>query len=138
MAVEDGAVLGKLLGLAARSETTTVHLNIADVLKLYETLRKTRTTANVKGAVNNRKMYHLPDGEEQRLRDAALRDADWNSPAAWKWMDPEYNMDMLGFDAVQDCERALHDWVKAKHSSRANQWGGEDDSRMVRSGLERL
>ncbi|KAH9225491.1 hypothetical protein K456DRAFT_1755397 [Colletotrichum gloeosporioides 23] len=45
MASEDGAVLGKLLGLLHKSKLPDTQY-IPDVLKLYESLRKSRTTTN--------------------------------------------------------------------------------------------
>lgn len=73
MAVEDGGVLGLLLGMA--SERLGGYLPAApvcEILLVFEKLRKHRTTVNVQGAVHNRWFYHMPDGEEQRLRDQAL------------------------------------------------------------------
>lgn len=106
MAVEDGAVLGKLLGLLesrSRSATPT-KTEVSDVLKLFESLRKSRTTKSVLGAVQNRTMYHLPDGAEQEKRDASLKRGDWyRAGSGWVLTDPEYNNNLLGFDAVQDC-----------------------------------
>ena len=130
MAVEDGAVLGKLLGLASHQHANST----SEVLHLYERLRKTRTTANVKGATNNRKMYHLHDGEEQRQRDRELKEADWNERgrgsgnSTWKWVDVKYNADMLGFDAVGDCERAWRELGvenREGQKQRDGDWGQE-------------
>lgn len=62
MAVEDGAVLGKLLGLLSqfpRIDETERHLLVPAALKLSESLRKSRTTLNVQGAVRNQEMYHM-------------------------------------------------------------------------------
>ncbi len=59
MAVEDGLVLGLLLGKLQASEripTQEKRTNINAVLGLFESLRKKRTTTNVKGAVANRYM----------------------------------------------------------------------------------
>lgn len=104
MAVEDGAVLGRLLGLFQSDESPEKSLPV--VLQLYESLRKTRTTTNVQAATSNRKMFHMPDGPEQVKRDAELRTANYTKPSAFRWLDPEHNMDMLGFDAILDSEKA--------------------------------
>lgn len=108
MAVEDGAVLGRLLGLAnSRDKSASSASTIPEVLKLYESLRKARTTANVQGAVSNRKMYHLHDGPDQERRDDGLRKTDWRSASEWSFVDFDYSRHIMAFDAVQDCEEAF-------------------------------
>lgn len=62
MAVEDGLVLGLLLGKVQSSgripeQERRAHLN--SVLRLFESLRKQRTTTNVKGSIANRRMCKL-------------------------------------------------------------------------------
>jgi salicylate hydroxylase len=75
MAVEDGAIIGQLLGrlnqISRNSNITRHNLQgrINSALQLYEHCQKKRTTINVQGALNNRHFYHMSDGEEQRLRD---------------------------------------------------------------------
>lgn len=116
MAVEDGAVLGYLLGSTsqryARSIGNAQSFDyIKGVLGLYEKLRKARTTVNTKGAVANREMYHLPDGAAQQRRDAELKDFDYVAGCSdMKWADSRYQLDMLGFDAVEDARRAFGTW----------------------------
>jgi salicylate hydroxylase len=118
MAVEDGAVLGYLLGKANRQFAYSAGNEqsfdyIKSVLRLYEKLRKARTTVNTKGAVANRTMYHLPDGTEQQQRDEELRDFDYiNGCSDIKWADSVYQQDMLGFDAVEDAKRAFTLWYE--------------------------
>ncbi|KAH0430705.1 hypothetical protein CcaCcLH18_07620 [Colletotrichum camelliae] len=103
MASEDGAVLGKLLGLLHKSKLPDKQY-IPEVLKLYESLRKSRTTTNVQGAVSNRSTYHLPDGPEQQWRDACLAAADvYLVQTEFKIADEGYKLDMLGSDSVREC-----------------------------------
>ena len=54
MTADDGAVLGRLLGLLSKSaDLGTDHGTvITDVLKLHEGLRKLRATINAKGAIS--------------------------------------------------------------------------------------
>ncbi|KAK2763509.1 salicylate hydroxylase [Colletotrichum kahawae] len=114
MASEDGAVLGKLLGLLRKSKLPDKQY-IPEVLKLYESLRKSRTTTNVQGAVSNRSTYHLPDGPEQQWRDACLAAADvYLVQTEFKIADEGYKLDMLGSDSVWECVSAFENWVK-KH-----------------------
>lgn len=109
MAVEDGAVLAKLLGRYLYA--SKAGKPVSEVLKLYESLRKSRTTANVQGAVNNRHLFHMPDGPEQVHRDEELMASTYCRPSEYTWLDPQYNMDMLGFDAVKDSEIVIEKWL---------------------------
>ncbi|OAQ96948.1 hypothetical protein LLEC1_05623, partial [Akanthomyces lecanii] len=114
MAVEDGAVLGRLLGLLKTStkDTSTMQERIPGLLKLYESLRKRRTTASVLGAVANRKWFHLADGPLQEARDGAMAAScsEVTEQESWSFLSDEYQAEMLGFDAVEDCELAFHRW----------------------------
>ncbi|OHE97567.1 hypothetical protein CORC01_07182 [Colletotrichum orchidophilum] len=118
MAVEDGAVIGKLLGLlkdAAGPEHMQVQ--VPEVLKLYETLRKNRTTVNVQGATSNRKWYHVHDGPEQEARDAELAGTplkDGLSPTGWRLMDPDYGMELMGRDTVAEAVEAFEEWKQRR------------------------
>lgn len=111
MAVEDGMVIGELLGKLHRdfSGTDTI-ARIAAVLKLYESLRKPRTTLNVKGAVANRELYHMPDGPEQVERDKELRATTWDRPTKYNWTDYDYRQSLLGFDVIKDCHGQYDVW----------------------------
>jgi len=116
MAVEDGAVLGKLLGLADRHHANSSSLlrpgsrrlvNTAEVLALYEALRKSRTSVNVKGATSNQYWYQLPDGPAQEERDNAAARVDWINATDWITTDPAYQREMLGTDTVAQAEEAF-------------------------------
>ncbi|KAF4443576.1 salicylate hydroxylase [Fusarium acutatum] len=113
MAVEDGAVLGKLLGLLNQSQSrmTEFRNRVPEILKVYESLRKTRTSANVQGAVSNRHTYHLPDGPEQEARDTWIS-SPRSTPSSYiyTFADPEYLRTMLAFDCVADSIHAFKTW----------------------------
>lgn len=118
MSVEDGAVLGKLLGLL-KSDMHSQNMKpsktvITDVLKLYEGLRKDRTNVIVQGALKNREMYHLHDGPGQERRDSSLKVADWLKPNDLHWANPSSQMDLLGFDAVKSAQGAFDDWLRCR------------------------
>lgn len=116
MAVEDGAVLGGLLGNVSRDfSTETARQTIPAVLQLFERLRKRRTTLNVKGAETNRRMYHMHDGDEQAARDMELKGHDGVSASQWQWIDPEYQQALLGFDVIADAERQYIRWREQEH-----------------------
>ena len=115
MAVEDGLVLGTLLGHLQASDQipdTEKAERIRPILELFEALRKKRTTVNIKGAIANRAMFHLHDGPEQEQRDRELGEADWVKPCRWGWADPGYQKKMLGFEMVHDTEKAFEVWME--------------------------
>lgn len=106
MAVEDGAVLGGLLGkLEDKSQ-------LGAVLAIYESLRKKRTTRIVLESTNQRDVFHLPNGEKQEDRDAIMV-ADEQKPGfPNKWRDPELQKFMFGYNAFEEVETA---WEKFKN-----------------------
>ncbi|PYH49798.1 putative salicylate hydroxylase [Aspergillus saccharolyticus JOP 1030-1] len=126
MAVEDGAVIGRLLGLLqahltkSRSEGRELSTSdsIASILKLYENLRKARTTRNVRAARMNRSVFHLPDGILQMIRDFFLgfmgvtRESDWTGFLSWRMRQT------MGLDVIRDCERAFEEWVRQSGETR--------------------
>jgi salicylate hydroxylase len=112
MAVEDGATLGRLIGLLNTepllSGTPTIF--IPQILDLFEALRKSRTTLNVQGATSNRFWFHLADGPLQVERDIALRGGPDSTD--WCFLTPDYWMGLdIRFDAVADGERAFGEWL---------------------------
>ncbi|KAK2050203.1 FAD/NAD(P)-binding domain-containing protein [Colletotrichum somersetense] len=113
MAAEDGAVLGKLLGLLKSSAGDGMKQKVPEILKLYESLRKSRTTVNVEGSMSNRKWNHVEDGPEQEARDAELRGMPLReglSPTGWRWVDKDYQMELLGRDSVAEAVEAFKRW----------------------------
>jgi salicylate hydroxylase len=126
MAIEDGAVLGHLLGSLAQDEkelsgSTSEH--VSSLLQVYEKLRKMRTTTNVKGAEANRYMYHLEDGDEQRQRDADLRSHDWTRPTRWRWVNRTAQDELLGHDVMAESDEEYKVWK----SGRIQEMRGQDE-----------
>jgi salicylate hydroxylase len=110
MAVEDGAVLGHLLGVSVRASSNSTTGNaITAALRLYEQERKSRTTLNVPGAVANSNFYHLHDGPLQQERDAEIKTFHWENgySTSWKWLDLKYDEKLLGHDAVKSADSAF-------------------------------
>ncbi|WQF88293.1 Putative FAD-binding domain, FAD/NAD(P)-binding domain superfamily [Colletotrichum destructivum] len=127
MAMEDGAFLGKILGLArgyvlsgrgdaldADSSETQLrdkHEGDVDLKKLvpavlegYGAARGTRASDAVRGEGRTepvRKWFHLPDGPEQEARDAALSHTDVRDRSAWR----DDCLSLLGYDVVQEAEK---------------------------------
>ncbi|KAL9078658.1 MAG: hypothetical protein Q9157_002422 [Trypethelium eluteriae] len=143
MAAEDGLCLGTLLGLlyskrqrsqaggASSSDGTKdgayefplFHPTVPEVLGLYESLRKQRTTINIRVALDNRSLYHMVDPSTIAERNEWLKGLNWEPPEneheisanlkpkgkCWKWGHMRYQTDLLGWDthaeAVREFER---------------------------------
>jgi salicylate hydroxylase len=80
--LEDGAVLGGLLGHVRRKE------QVREAVEMYERLRKARGEAIVKQTFEQRDSFHMPDGVEQEARDALFRsqlgrEVDCEFPSRW-------------------------------------------------------
>jgi salicylate hydroxylase len=109
MAVEDGTVVGYLLGqLNADFSAEVARSNMHSILHLYEKVRKSRTTVNVQGAVANRTLFHMVDGPEQEERDQDLRDPSRHNK--WQFTDEEYQESLLGFDVTEDTRKQYALW----------------------------
>ncbi|KAM3414233.1 hypothetical protein BST61_g10890 [Cercospora zeina] len=115
MAVEDGAALGYLVSAYQRDlqadDPRLRSAPITQVLKLYEQMRKQRTTSNVAGADQNRSLYHLPDGREQAERDAEMAGFDFDrGRSSYDWLDSDYTKDLLSYDVVGDAAAVYRQW----------------------------
>ena len=110
MAVEDGAVLGVLLGNLSRSGRRD---KIPEVLQLYQSLRKERTETNVQGAVDMSHLFQMEDGPEKEQRDEELQAVDLrdpNSSCRWIWADLAYLRNLFEFDSIADARDAYSKW----------------------------
>ncbi|KAG0157728.1 hypothetical protein PDIDSM_4913 [Penicillium digitatum] len=124
MAVEDGAVIGKLLGLLQThlmdprnsgsdpsiSTRSTAQDLTAAVLALYQKCRKARTARNVQGAIMNRKLFHIADGLLQIIRDLLLGYAGVTRKSDWTWLSSFRQGQTLGLDVLEDCEKVFEEW----------------------------
>ena len=116
MAVEDGAVLGVLLGALSKSsvEDEDLRSKIPAVLELYQSLRKSRAELQVKGAIDMRHLLEMEDGPEQVRRNEELGRADLddiNDDCPWIWASLKYQKYLLGFDAIEDARQKFDDWM---------------------------
>ncbi|RMD42239.1 hypothetical protein DV735_g2887, partial [Chaetothyriales sp. CBS 134920] len=102
--LEDGAVLGRLLGhVRHRSD-------IRRVVKLYEAVRKERNDAMALEAFKQREAFHMPDGVEQRQRDAVFAAAMVTGPTpnfTSRWTCPTVQPWIFGYDAYAEADRAF-------------------------------
>ncbi|KAF2839544.1 FAD/NAD(P)-binding domain-containing protein [Patellaria atrata CBS 101060] len=107
LAAEDAITVGLLLGNLAKTADNATR--IPEVLALYEKLQRSRAELVSRGALTNQKMYHLPDGPEQKSRDAELASAGWEEPdraREWKFIDREFLRQLEGHDAYEAAENA--------------------------------
>ena len=105
MAVEDGAVLGHLF-----SKLEHKH-EIPDLLRLYESIRKPRTTRIVECSTAMQEIFNLPDGTRQRERDRQLTEEQPCEGYPNRWADPVFQRWLLGYDTEIEVEKA---WEKFK------------------------
>lgn len=108
MAVEDGAVLGRLLGLFQHKHNPKSALSA--LLELYQDVRKKRAQTTVRTANSNRTLYHMRDGPKQEERDRLMAAHDWwdeTSVSPWLFADLPYLHDLFGFDAIKSADDAF-------------------------------
>ncbi|MGO1165993.1 MAG: FAD-dependent oxidoreductase [Janibacter sp.] len=80
-AIEDAAVLAEELGGTGRGEQS-----VPEALAQYTDRRAERAAVVQQGAVGNRQLFHLPDGPEQRARDARFREHHQESDVSFDWI----------------------------------------------------
>ena len=67
----------------------------------------------MKGAIDNRRLFHMVGDEKRAARNRMLRATDWKNQTEteFMWNDLTYQADMLGFDFIADADRAFENWV---------------------------
>ncbi|WQF87618.1 Putative FAD-binding domain, FAD/NAD(P)-binding domain superfamily [Colletotrichum destructivum] len=103
-AVEDGAVLGLVLGhLTSKSQ-------LPAALRLYEKLRKARGESIVRETFKQRHDFHMEDGPEQEARDRVFLSQlgkELKGPFPSRWTCPEVQPWLYGYDAYKEVEEAM-------------------------------
>ncbi|KAH7089413.1 hypothetical protein FB567DRAFT_590232 [Paraphoma chrysanthemicola] len=96
--LEDGAALGVLLSTAKGRQ------DLPEILKLYEQLRKPRSSALQQRSMIQRDINHLPNGFEQQIRDDLLkRQLDEPLPGyPFYWLDPTQQSIVYGYDVYEE------------------------------------
>ncbi|PYH87412.1 FAD/NAD(P)-binding domain-containing protein [Aspergillus ellipticus CBS 707.79] len=102
-AIEDAGVLACVLSLTE---------DIDSALAVYERVRKERAEKIQKSAAVTRKALHLPDGEEQRKRDEAIRGPGKNPDL---WADHDWQDFMWGTDVMKETVDNFEDLVARSH-----------------------
>lgn len=103
-AVEDGAVLGLLLGhMQSRSD-------LPKALLMYQQLRKARGDAIVRETFKQRESFHMPDGPAQQARDQIFL-SQLGKPLKGafpsRWTCPEVQPWLYGYDAFEEVDKAV-------------------------------
>jgi hypothetical protein len=115
MAVEDGAVLGILLGgfsKLGRGE------NIPGILHLYVDISKKRITMIVKGVEDIVYLFRMSDPAELKHQNRDLANTDLhvpNSTIKWKWANLGYQKHLLRFDIIAVVQQKFAGWSKQRH-----------------------
>lgn len=111
MALEDGLTLGHLLGCLQQSKAQLSarqrEERLEELLHLFESLRKYRTSLNQKGSQSNQFWYQTNGKEQMEHRNQVFRAADGLGDCQWKGADAKYQKELLGFDAQQAVLDAL-------------------------------
>jgi salicylate hydroxylase len=77
-AIEDGAALASIL--------KAIPNDVPEALRRYEEARKPRATRLQEASAANRTRFHLADGPEQQVRDAAMANGGDRSLDAMSWL----------------------------------------------------
>ncbi|RFU34075.1 hypothetical protein B7463_g2329, partial [Scytalidium lignicola] len=112
MAVEDGAALATVLSLIVD------RVEVPAALKVFEKERMKRAGQMQQASLLNGKLWHFPDGPEQRLRDEYMRPEVEGKSFSWspnQWSDPVTQWWAYGYDAEVEAEKA---WKAAKQASK--------------------
>ncbi|KAK3307156.1 FAD binding domain-containing protein [Chaetomium strumarium] len=101
-AIEDGGVLGRLLGSAK------TRADVPLVLELYQALRKARVEEIAKQALKQRFFFHLPDGPWQVDRDRVLTgEQSLRGESPSRWSCPIVQPWLYGYDAIAEADEAV-------------------------------
>ncbi|KAI1421928.1 hypothetical protein F5Y12DRAFT_765412 [Xylaria sp. FL1777] len=103
-AIEDGAVLGLLLGSIQSRE------QLPKALRMYQELRKSRGDAIAKETFKQRDSFHMHNGAEQEARDELFLSQLGKEPAApfpSRWTCPQVQPWIYGYDAYQEVQKAV-------------------------------
>ena len=122
MAIEDAAVLGKLLFHISSVE------QLPTLLRAYESLRLERTAETQASARLNQHIFHLPDGPEQVARDNAMREA---AEAEFMRMRGDTEIDLVGNPNQWADEKKNHEQFAYDAEDVAEAWWREVGEREV-------
>ncbi|KAH6636781.1 hypothetical protein F5144DRAFT_194915 [Chaetomium tenue] len=107
--LEDGAVLGSLLGRVRKSEMAR---QLPSVSVLYQKLRRERGRKIQLETFKQRDDSHMEDGEAQEKRDAlmvSMLGKELKAPFPSRWTCPEIQPFLYGYDAYAEAEKGYRE-----------------------------
>jgi salicylate hydroxylase len=107
--LEDGAVLGSLLGRVRKSE---MKRQLPCVSSMYQELRMERGRRIQRETFKQRDDSHMEDGEAQEKRDAlmvSMLGKDLKAPFPSRWTCPEIQPFLYGYGAYAEAEKAYQE-----------------------------
>ncbi|KAK0614284.1 hypothetical protein B0T14DRAFT_437041 [Immersiella caudata] len=107
--LEDGAVLGHLLGKVSKSKMGE---QLRKVSRMYQDLRMPRGRRIQLESFRQRDDSHLEDGEAQEKRDAlflSMLGKEAKAPFPSRWTCPEIQPFLYGYDAYAEAEKAFQE-----------------------------
>ncbi|KAJ9625416.1 uncharacterized protein PV06_02963 [Exophiala oligosperma] len=122
-AVEDAAVLASLF------EKIQHKYQLADLLTMYEAVRKPRASHVVKkSSETGQTIYHLHDGPRQKERDRQLLAGQENPYEGYqnRWRDPVFQKFLFSYDAFEEAEKAWETYRKGQFPGTAGDFARED------------
>jgi len=105
--LEDGAVLGYLLGKV--TSRSTKEMQLPRVAEMYQSLRKERGRRIQQESFKQRDDFHMEDGEAQRARDQRMLDVlgkELIDAFPSRWTCPVVQPFLYGYDAYEEVEKA--------------------------------
>ncbi|KAJ5622362.1 FAD binding domain containing protein [Penicillium herquei] len=109
-AVEDGAVLGALFSKVAPSDG---RVYMADILRMYEQLRRDRTAKVVQKSADFRVIFHMEDGPLQQERDRALLNDIPSEGFPFLFADPSLQEFLFGYDFAKEVDTAWESYQRS-------------------------
>ncbi|KAL2002651.1 hypothetical protein VTN02DRAFT_6321 [Thermoascus thermophilus] len=104
-AMEDGAFLAKCIGAVAKGK-----LSLREAINLYEKERMPKAYAKQQVSFLNGAIWHLPDGPQQRARDAAMApelEGKYYVRSSNLYGDPQTVLEVYGYDAETHADDAI-------------------------------
>jgi salicylate hydroxylase len=104
-AMEDGAFLGRCIAKVVEGK-----IRIDEAVKIYEEERKPKAHMKQQVSFLNGAIWHLPDGPQQRARDAAMApelEGKYYVRSSNLYGDPQTVLDVYGYDVEGHAETAL-------------------------------
>lgn len=117
MAVEDAAALAEAIDLVDDAA------DLPEALHLWESVRILRTSQMQEASLINGKLWHFPDGPEQRARDASTRaevEGRQYTTSANQWSDPTTQRWCYGYDAEAEVKKAWEARLPSKDLSNGH------------------